>query len=257
MKLRFLTINVHKGFSALNRRFILPRLREAVRASGADVIFLQEVVGENRRKAARRKDWPAAAQHEYLAEGSGLEHVYGRNAVYAAGHHGNAILSRFPMQVFERVDVSTNRFEQRGLLYCLLKPPGAPALHCVCVHLGLFSRSRKKQVGMLRDYISRHVPPASPLVVAGDFNEWRRRQDELETGLGMAEAGRALTGARLPTFPAALPVLPLDRFYLRGLEPLAVGVLRSGAWKSLSDHAAVYAEAGLAAGACQARPRAS
>ena len=36
-----LTVNTHKGFTALNRRFILPELREAVRSVSADVVFLQ------------------------------------------------------------------------------------------------------------------------------------------------------------------------------------------------------------------------
>lgn len=34
-----LTVNTHKGFTALNRRFILPELREAVRSVSADVVF--------------------------------------------------------------------------------------------------------------------------------------------------------------------------------------------------------------------------
>ena len=33
-----LTVNIHKGFTALNRRFILPELREAVRSVGADMV---------------------------------------------------------------------------------------------------------------------------------------------------------------------------------------------------------------------------
>ncbi|WP_440136938.1 endonuclease/exonuclease/phosphatase family protein, partial [Klebsiella pneumoniae] len=43
--IRILTVNTHKGFTALNRRFILPELREAVRSVSADVVFLQEVLG--------------------------------------------------------------------------------------------------------------------------------------------------------------------------------------------------------------------
>lgn len=41
-QLNVLTINVHKGFTLFNRRFILPELREAVRATGADLVFLQK-----------------------------------------------------------------------------------------------------------------------------------------------------------------------------------------------------------------------
>ena len=33
---RILTVNTHKGFTAFNRRFILPELREAVRSVSAD-----------------------------------------------------------------------------------------------------------------------------------------------------------------------------------------------------------------------------
>jgi endonuclease/exonuclease/phosphatase family metal-dependent hydrolase len=246
MKLRLLTMNVHKGFSALGRRFVLPRLKQAIHTADADIVFLQEVVGENIKKAAKHPEWPAQAQHEYIAEGSALAHIYGKNAVYAAGHHGNAILSRYPMEVFERVDVSTNRFEQRGILYCLLKPPRGPALHCVCVHLGLFARSRRKQFRLLRSYIEEHVPAGAPLIVAGDFNEWRKgKKDELETGLGMTDAGLAVSGRKVRTFPALLPVFPLDRVYLRGLKAVSARILHTGIWKNLSDHAAFCAEAEL------------
>jgi len=52
-RLRVLTVNTHKGFTALNRRFILPELREAVRSTSADLVFLQEVVGEHERHSSR------------------------------------------------------------------------------------------------------------------------------------------------------------------------------------------------------------
>lgn len=38
--LKILTINTHKGFTAFNRRFILPELRDAVRTVGADIVCL-------------------------------------------------------------------------------------------------------------------------------------------------------------------------------------------------------------------------
>jgi endonuclease/exonuclease/phosphatase family metal-dependent hydrolase len=42
---KVLTINIHKGFTAFNRRFILPELRDAVRSVSADIVCLQEVMG--------------------------------------------------------------------------------------------------------------------------------------------------------------------------------------------------------------------
>lgn len=47
--LRVLTYNIHKGFSTGNRRFILPRLREAIIKADADILLLQEVQGKHSR----------------------------------------------------------------------------------------------------------------------------------------------------------------------------------------------------------------
>ncbi len=244
MKLHLLTINVHKGFSLLNRRFVLPQIRKAIHSTPADIVFLQEIVGENTRKAKKHSNWPEKPQHEYIADSPRFNHAYGKNAVYTAGHHGNAILSRFPILDFEMMDVSTNRFEKRGILYGRLKIQNHKhCLHCICVHFGLFHRSRKKQFGKLREYVQWVVPDNEPLVVAGDFNEWRRnKKNELETHLGMKDAGLEVHGKKLKTFPSLMPVWPLDRIYLRGLKVLKAQILHKGLWNNLSDHAGFSAE---------------
>ena len=244
MKISFLTINTHKGFSSFNR-FVLSELRDCIHSTGADIVFLQEVVGQNLRRAKKHAGWPLKPQHEYLAEKSGFKHAYGKNAVYTAGHHGNAILSRFPILHSEKVDISTNRMEKRGLLYARIQlPEGKPPLHCVCVHLGLLYASRRKQFVKLREYIQKVVPDHEPVIVAGDFNEWRKtKKDELETRLLMKDAGLALHGRKLRTFPSLMPVFPLDRIYLRGFKTLKAQVLNKGAWRDVSDHAAFFVEA--------------
>ncbi len=245
MKLSFLTINAHKGFSTLNKRFALPELRDCIHSTGADIIFMQEVVGQNLRHAEKYFGWPEKPQHEYMTERSGFSHVYGKNSVYTAGHHGNAILSRFPILHSERVDISTNRLEKRGLLYAKIKlPEGKLPLHCICVHLGLLGVSRRKQFTKIREYIQHVVPDTEPAIIAGDFNEWRKRKkNELETRLLMKDAGLELYGRKLRTFPALMPVLPLDRVYLRGFRVVKAQVLNKGPWKDISDHAAFLAEA--------------
>ncbi|HZF79311.1 MAG TPA: EEP domain-containing protein, partial [Rubrivivax sp.] len=68
LSLRILTVNTHKGFAALNRRFVLPELRDAVRQVNADIVFLQEVQGIHEGHSGRVIDWPPAPHYEFLAD---------------------------------------------------------------------------------------------------------------------------------------------------------------------------------------------
>ena len=97
-ELRVCSYNIHKGFCAVNIRPILQNLRHAIRTIDADLVFLQEVVGErlsslddNNKQGETTNSYP---QFEYLADEVWPHHAYGRNAIYQKGHHGNAILSK-------------------------------------------------------------------------------------------------------------------------------------------------------------------
>jgi endonuclease/exonuclease/phosphatase family metal-dependent hydrolase len=241
--LRIVTLNMHKGLSHFNRRMVIHDLRDGLRALAPDLVFLQEVQGLNHRYALRFAGTPSMPQHEYLA-GDEWEHVYGRNAVYDHGHHGNAILSRFPFVSFENEDVSDHRFERRGLLHCVVAVPGwRRNLHCVCVHLSLHERGRNRQLeaisGRLEELASRELP----MIVAGDFNDWRHRATAiLEHRLGMTEASVAHHGRAARTFPSMLPLLQLDRIYVRGFTIAGATVHRGKPWSRLSDHLAISAD---------------
>ena len=56
---KVLTINIHKGFTAFNRRFILPELRDAVRTVSADIVCLQEVMGAHEVHPLHVENWLA------------------------------------------------------------------------------------------------------------------------------------------------------------------------------------------------------
>ncbi len=241
--LRVATLNIHKGLSHFNRRMVIHELREGLRALDPDIVFLQEVQGLNRRHALRFADAPELPQHEYLA-GAEWRHVYGRNAVYAHGHHGNAILSRFPFVSFENHDVSDHRFERRGLLHCVLAVPGwRRNLHCVCVHLSLHERGRVRQLEAISRRLEELAAKDLPIIIAGDFNDWRQRASSiLGRKLGMTEASSAQGTRPHRTFPSALPLLRLDRIYVRGFSVSASRVHSGKPWSMLSDHLAVSAE---------------
>ena len=242
-QLRIVTLNVHKGLSQFNRRMVIHELREGLRALAPDVVFLQEVLGLNERHALRFAAWPPAPQYEFLAEDR-WQHAYGRNAVYDHGHHGNAVLSRYPILSALNEDVSDHRFEKRGLLHCEVAVPGWPHnLHCLCVHLSLHERGRRKQLDAIAGRLEQIVARGAPVIVAGDFNDWRQRATAiLERGLGMTEVSTARGGRAARTFPSFLPLLRLDRIYIRGFEVVAAQVHRGAPWSLLSDHLALGAD---------------
>lgn len=242
------TYNIHKGFSQFNQRLVLPELRDQLRRMRPDLAFLQEVQGEHQTHASRRHDWPAASQYEFLAESIWHDFAYGKNAVYPEGHHGNAILSRFPIVRWENVDISAHRFEQRGLLYCEVEVPGWDIhLHALCVHLGLFARGRRKQLQLLRQHIERLVPPEAPMIIAGDFNDWRVEACRfLLRELHLKEAFQEVHGMPALSYPSHLPVLRLDRIYVRGLNTKTAQVHFGRPWSRISDHAPLTASFSIA-----------
>lgn len=244
MTLRLLTVNIHKGFAFLGRRFVLSELREAVRAVGADLVFLQEVQGSHTGHSASVAGWPEAPHHEYLADVLWPEFAYGRNAVYPHGHHGNAVLSKFPIVAYENRDVSIGGHETRGLLHCTLRLPAHPTeMHAICVHLGLKHSHRRHQLALLAEIIRDHVPAAAPLIVAGDFNDWAARANRiLQESSGLCEVFVHSTGRSPKTFPAGFPLLPLDRIYVRNVRKHAPLPLPRRPWSRLSDHAPLAAE---------------
>jgi len=240
--LTVVTYNIHKGFCALNRRVVVHEIRERLHTLAPDVVFLQEVQGAHARHRHRHEGWPEAAQHEYLTHEGGHA-AYGRNAVYRDGHHGNAIVSRFPIVQAENVDISHHALESRGLLHCEVAVPGwKSTLHCINVHLGLWGRSRRRQLEWLCHRIRAAVPARAPLVVAGDFNDWRGLATAtLAHELGLVEVFERALGRHARSFPARMPLLALDRIYVRGLEVDAAQRLTGGPWARLSDHAALAA----------------
>ncbi|WP_251962735.1 endonuclease/exonuclease/phosphatase family protein [Pseudomonas sp. Marseille-Q5299] len=242
-RLNVLTINVHKGFTALNRRFILPELREAVRATDADLVFLQEVHGSHEHHAVRHPAWPETPQYEFLADSMWPQFAYGRNAIYPHGDHGNALLSKFPIAEHRNLDVSIHGNEQRGLLHCRLEVPGHESVHAVCVHLGLREAHRQRQVSLLFDLLD-SLPADAPVIVAGDFNDWRLKADAV-LSQRLVEAFGEHFGSPARSFPARLPLLRLDRIYLRNAKPGKAQVLSHYPWSHLSDHAPLAAEINL------------
>lgn len=239
-----MTYNIHKGFTTGKLRFILHDIKESLRHIDADVVFLQEIHGECDVTNDRFYGWPNNKHFEFLADQVWDHHAYGKNAIYRSGHHGNAILSKYPFIDWENIDVSTMQRASRSLLHGIVQLPHSnQKIHIICVHLGLFERERERQMAALVSRIGTHIPDDEPMIIAGDFNDWRGRAEHyLHHGLGVREVFKNTHGAYARTFPAWFPVLSMDRIYFRGLEVVDCSHLNGRPWRMMSDHTPLLAE---------------
>ena len=246
MRFTIATYNIHKGFPQFTRRMVIHELRERLHGLSADILFLQEVLGTHDRHQHRHREWPGKSQHEFIADANWHEVAYGKNAIYRDGHHGNALLSRFRSSAQENCDISAHLFESRGLLHCEIKLGRAhagAALHQraprACSSADGSGRSRRWSSGF-----SDEVPKEAPLIIAGDFNDWRSKGDRHadRRRSGSLRCSRKCAAARRGRFPSALPVFRLDRIYARGLAILDAHVHYTfKGQRRMSDHAALAA----------------
>lgn len=246
MVTKVLSYNIHKGFGFANRKFTLPHIREALISAAPDIIFLQEVIGRHDLHARVVERWPELPQSDYLAHTLWPFTAYGTTAVFEHGHQGNAILSRYPIKRSENISISTNPLERRAILHAEIELPGIERpVHCICVHLDLFGRGRSMQLRWLCERVWGSVREGEPVIIAGDFNDWRQQASRVLVGeLGVREVLHTLKGGYAATFPTRYPVLKLDRVYTRGLNALGGGALLGDPWESLSDHAPLMVELG-------------
>jgi len=242
-KLHILSYNIHKGFSASNRHFILPQIKDALLETNADILFLQEMQGQHTEHEKKHPTWPTSSPTEFLAQDIWPHFAYGKNAVYRIGDHGNAILSKYPINSWENINVSPFVWASRSLLHAQIKPPWlAQNLHIICIHLGLIGTERRRQFATLCQRIDEHIPHDAPLIIAGDFNDWTGQAEKrFSEHLELKEAYRTLHNRYAKTFPSWLPVLQMDRIYYRGLQPTFCERLTQTPWNRLSDHAPLLA----------------
>lgn len=242
VRIRVLSYNIHKGFDPFNRHFVLEEIRDLIRSSEADVVCLQEVVGDNEKLLDKGH---TGRQAEYLADEIWSHYSYAKNSLYDHGHHGNLILSKFPILEFENIDLSTNDLESRGLLICkLLIPEVARELTVMTTHLNLLSSGRSLQYQRIRREMNKHG--GEPVIFAGDFNDWNKRASvQFEGVLGFEEVHKKVHGGYARTFPSFSPILTLDRIYTKNLEIVDAMVFKVPSPLKLSDHLPLLAEVEL------------
>jgi endonuclease/exonuclease/phosphatase family metal-dependent hydrolase len=240
--LRILTYNIHRAIG-MDRRFRPQRIAEILRHYGADIVTLQEVD----EGAPRSRELNLAKE---LAEAAGYPHfALGHNVSLRKGRYGNATLSRFPILRERNIDLSVaESWIRRGCQHTTLALNGeGGVLEVFNLHLGLSARERDKQIELLkRSQEFSSVDPEVPVLVAGDFNDWRSLLQPTFTngfGFGCATERRRGPYRCIPTYPSFSPQGGLDRIYHRGrLRLLSVHACRLQVARVASDHLPIVAE---------------
>jgi len=250
MKLRLISYNIHKCIGGIDRRYRPERIVEVLAHYQADILFLQEV--DNAAKRSNRD-----CQAERLAQWLGYPHqVWNPNVpVRGGGHHGNAILSRFPILDSRNIDITVARKKTRGILCGRIDlsriydrktssekqdKKNPKSLHLFNVHLGLTQRERKEQLRIfLKQLTCAKLDPDAAVIVGGDLND-------LYGNLGsnvFRPAGFNSRGAHKATFPAYAPIRTLDGIYVRGqVELVRLQRSRLRLAKTASDHLPLIAD---------------
>ena len=238
-RIRILCYNIHGGY-ALDGKRDLVRIREFMDEENIAVGVFQELETRASRGGAE----------EDIAALSGPDrphHIHGPNLHDdETGWYGNILISRYPIQRARAHALDTSdRSEPRGAVDGTLDTPLGP-LRLIGTHLSLNPLERPREVRnlcRLMQDVDEHEK--APVILMGDFNEWRRSSrltEKLDT-LMFPLPCRA-------SFPSPLPFLRLDRVWADtpGLEVTA-RTLTGHKTRFLSDHLPILIEAKTAGGA--------
>lgn len=229
---RLVSYNIHRGLSPFRLIEVQENIAQVLKASSADILCLQEDISHEVLEISHLADRCSATWSHA---------VYGETVLAEKGSQGNSIFTSFPILATRNLDISASSGEPRRLLGVKLQITKGLSFWVYCTHLGLRAHQRQENIELLNSHLRAHHEfcPTSiePLIVAGDFNDWRCQiSGFLRESLFLQEAFEYLSGAPARTFPAFWPVLPLDRIYFKGLRPIAAHMVAIGSWKGHSDH---------------------
>jgi endonuclease/exonuclease/phosphatase family metal-dependent hydrolase len=226
---------VHKCVGT-DGRFDPERISRVIHEIDADVMALQEA-------DSRFGERTGLLDLNRLERETGLVPVPISGAIKAHGWHGNVILFK-QGKLRDVHQANLPGLEPRGALIAEIELARGGMLRVIAAHLGLLRRSRAQQAHMIIDLMNRRGEK-TPTILLGDLNEWRLGD---RSSLNTLQSAFGPLPAPVPSFPAGLPMLALDRIMAnrRGLIS-TVEVHASPLARTASDHLPIKAVVNLEA----------
>lgn len=238
-KIKVLSYNIHKGNGFFTRLKVLPQIKNFIQQVDADIVCLQEV----RDFLVKEEKLYGNSQLSYLASSDTLivpyENYYGKNAIYKNGHHGNAILSKYPTLSSQNFDLTVSPLEYRGVLINQMDIRGKE-VYVLCTHLNLRKSDRFKQIKILENIINEKIPKGSNLILVGDFNDF---DNSIEKYFKTTHNFTTVEGAK--TYPNVFPILSPDKIFTSNLNIDNIKVFKDFNLLKMSDHLPILTEVSL------------
>ena len=214
--------NIHK-YRGIDGVFDPERVARVIRELRAEIVGLQEIdsLFFQMEKCAG-----------LLSEKAGMEVVLGPTRRNRA-NFGNALVTSYPVKDVRYIDLSVAGRQPRGALDVDLLVKGE-TIRVIVAHLGLGLGERRRQIRRLLDVFCQQRDRME--IMLGDFNEWVPMVNlhHVHNFFGKSPP--------LRTFPSFMPVLPLDRIWVRPVESLvSLSAHKTPLSRMASDHLPVRA----------------
>jgi endonuclease/exonuclease/phosphatase family metal-dependent hydrolase len=201
------------------------RILALLRSAEADLIALQEVHNESAR------------DRSFLDQLGDLPHtriIFGPTLKRAGADYGNVLISLYPLEDVERIDLTVAGREPRGAIMATAVTPNY-RIRMIATHLGLGLGERHEQMQRLMPAARRHAAATRGgdlRVLMGDINEWLDWGRPIRLCASMYEPA-----PRRATFPARFPLLALDRIWIApGRRYHAIRPMPGALARQASDH---------------------
>ncbi len=216
--------NIHK-YVGIDGVFDPERVTQVIKELKSEIVGLQEIDLQYYEKNNLAS---------VITKKAGLEVVLGPTKRNRYGHFGNALLTSCTVKEVRRIDLSVGGWSPRGALDVDLLVKGE-TIRVIVAHLGLGLGERRRQIRRLLDIFCSERDRME--IMLGDFNEW------LPVGNPLCRVHNFFgKSPPLRTFPSFMPVLPLDRIWVRPMASMvSISTHKTPLSRKASDHLPVKA----------------
>lgn len=195
-----MTYNIHTGVGMDDIRNIV-RIAHVIRDAGAETVAMQEVDSVSMRSG--NVNQPAV-----IAKELNFHYLFGKATEYANGGYGNALISRYPLELIDNLEIPTLGEPRRVLVAKVNAPVPYYVLATHFTHQLKADKIRVECVRVIKEYLEKH-PRYRPVFLMGDLNA---RPDSASIQEIRAAGFRIFNDVKTDalSFPAHKPVIMLD-----------------------------------------------